>query len=69
MSDYNRKIEQPSATQNIPGTTMQQMWHVLNFHEQRFVKLAELLQSSEEKRDLEIKELTERIKSLEAMDN
>jgi hypothetical protein len=66
MSSYNRKIEQSSVVQNIPGTSMQQMWHVMNFHEQRFVKLAELLKSSEEKRDLEIKELTERIKSLEA---
>jgi len=46
MSEYRSR---PSNTtgQTIPGTPMQQMWHVLNFHEQRLMQLSNHLQSSD----------------------
>jgi hypothetical protein len=33
----------------VPGTSIQQMWHVLNFHEQRFTQITQYLQVMEQK--------------------
>ena len=44
MSDYNRNVSSNSKGQSVPGTPMQQMWHVLNFHEQRLMQLTQHLQ-------------------------
>ena len=81
MSNYNMKIEQPAAqqrqpqrqqqqqqpisTQGIPGTSVQQMWHVLNFHEHRLVQLTDHLHPDGELLQ-QIKQLNLRVKSLEA---
>jgi uncharacterized protein YlxW (UPF0749 family) len=47
MSEYNRSRPSSITGQTIPGTPMQQMWHVLNFHEQRLMQLSNHLQSSD----------------------
>ena len=44
MSSYNRNVSSNSKGQSVPGTPMQQMWHVLNFHEQRLMQLTQHLQ-------------------------
>ena len=48
MSEYNRNVSsngggQIAPSQVVPGTSAQQMWQVLNFHEERFKKLAQYL--------------------------
>ena len=40
----NSKISSKSASQSVPGTPLQQMWHVLNFHEQRLVQISQVMQ-------------------------
>ena len=44
MSEYNRRESSNIKGQSIPGTSTQQMWHVLNFHEQRLLQLTKHLQ-------------------------
>ena len=44
MSEYNRRASSNVKGQSIPGTPAQQMWHVLNFHEQRLQQLTQHLQ-------------------------
>jgi len=44
MSEYNRNVPTNSQGQAVPGTPMQQMWHVLNFHEQRLQQMTQHLQ-------------------------
>lgn len=44
MSEYNRSLPSNAKAQTVPGTPMQQMWHVLNFHEQRLMQLTQHLQ-------------------------
>jgi len=44
MSDYNRTVSSNSKGQTIPGTPIQQLWQVLNFHEQRLMELTQHLQ-------------------------
>lgn len=44
MSEYNSRSFSNTKGQSIPGTPMQQMWHVLNFHEQRLLQLTQHLQ-------------------------
>ena len=44
MSNYNRNVSSNAKGQAVPGTPMQQMWHVLNFHEQRLMQLTQHLQ-------------------------
>ena len=44
MSKYNRRASSNVKGQSIPGTPAQQMWHVLNFHEQRLQQLTQHLQ-------------------------
>ena len=44
MSEYNRNLSSNAKGQAVPGTPMQQMWHVLNFHEQRLMQLTQHLQ-------------------------
>ena len=44
MSEYNRQSSSNTKGQSIPGTPAQQMWHVLNFHEQRLSQLTQHLQ-------------------------
>jgi uncharacterized protein YdeI (YjbR/CyaY-like superfamily) len=44
MSEYNRRASSNIKGQSIPGTSTQQMWHVLNFHEQRLSQLTQYLQ-------------------------
>ena len=40
----SRQTQQP---QSIPGTPLQQMWHILNFHETRLTQLSQFLQQQE----------------------
>ena len=43
-SNYNTVTSQQ---QTIPGTPIQQMWHILNFHETRLTQLSQFLQDHE----------------------
>ena len=43
-SNYNTVTSQQ---QTIPGTPIQQMWHILNFHETRLTQLSQFLQDNE----------------------
>jgi len=36
-----------TVSQSIPGTPMQQMWHVLNFHEERLLQMAQYIHRME----------------------
>ena len=62
MSRYSRRIPKESNAkisssrnnsrqtlqpQSIPGTPLQQMWHILNFHETRLTQLSQFLQQQE----------------------
>ena len=62
MSRYSRRIpkesnakisssrinsRQTAQAQSIPGTPLQQMWHILNFHETRLTQLSQFLQRQE----------------------
>ena len=62
MSRYSRRIPKESNAkisssrnnsrqtlqpQSIPGTPLQQMWHILNFHETRLTQLTQFLQQQE----------------------
>jgi len=47
MSEYNRRASSNVKGQSIPGTPAQQMWHVLNFHEQRLQQLTQHLQEQQ----------------------
>jgi hypothetical protein len=38
-----------TVSQAIPGTPMQQMWHVLNFHEERLMQMAQYIHKMETK--------------------
>ena len=40
----NKKIIPNTASQSVPGTPIQQMWHVLKFHEQRITQFSQLLE-------------------------
>jgi len=40
----NSKISSNPASQSVPGTPLQQMWHVLNFHEQRLIQISQAMQ-------------------------
>ena len=48
MSEYNRRSFSNTKGQSIPGTSMQQMWHVLNFHEHRLIQLTQHLQQQQQ---------------------
>ena len=48
MSEYNSRSFSNTKGQSIPGTSMQQMWHVLNFHEQRLLQLTQHLQNQQQ---------------------
>ncbi len=41
----NRRMN--PVSQSIPGTPMQQMWHVLNFHEERLLQMAQYIHRME----------------------
>jgi len=43
MSEYNRNVSSNSKPQTVPGTPLQQMWHILNFHEERFNQMEKYL--------------------------
>jgi len=62
MSRYSRRLPKESNSkissssnhqtvtsqqQTIPGTPIQQMWHILNFHETRLTQLSQFLQKQE----------------------
>ena len=63
MSRYSRRVPKESnskisssssgnfgksqPSQSIPGTPLQQMWHILNFHETRLTQLSQFLQQQE----------------------
>ena len=62
MSRYSRRVPKESNSkisssskyntvtpqqQTIPGTPIQQMWHILNFHETRLTQLSQFLQDHE----------------------
>ena len=47
MSEYNRNLSSNTKGQAVPGTPMQQMWHVLNFHEHRLMQLTQHLQQQQ----------------------
>ena len=46
MSEY-RNLSPNANGQSVPGTPMQQMWHVLNFHEHRLMQLTQHLQQQQ----------------------
>ena len=48
MSEYNRNVSSNVKGQTVPGTPMQQMWHVLNFHEHRLMQLTQHLQQQQQ---------------------
>ena len=53
-SERNSKILSSSDNderqyQSIPGTPLQQMWHILNFHETRLTQLSQYLQEEASK--------------------
>ena len=60
MSAYNRRTNNTKtqfntndktssmAPKTIPGTPLQQMWTILNFHEQRLAQVSQYLQQLEE---------------------
>ncbi len=47
-TQFNTNDKTPSmAPQTIPGTPLQQMWTILNFHEQRLSQMSQYLQQVE----------------------
>jgi len=65
MSSYNSKIPPNVQSQGIPGTPMQQMWHVLNFHEHRLAQITAVLQNQEDIHE-KLEQLKAKVASLEA---
>uniref|UniRef100_A0A6C0EME2 Uncharacterized protein n=1 Tax=viral metagenome TaxID=1070528 RepID=A0A6C0EME2_9ZZZZ len=55
MSEYNRRASSNTQGQSIPGTSAQQMWHVLNFHEHRLLQLTQHLQQQSSNSDTDSK--------------
>jgi hypothetical protein len=47
ISSSSRPQRQQQPSQSIPGTPLQQMWHILNFHETRLTQLSQFLQQQE----------------------
>ena len=47
ISSSRNNSRQTSQPQSIPGTPLQQMWHILNFHETRLTQLSQFLQQQE----------------------
>ena len=47
ISSSSRSLRQQPQAQSIPGTPIQQMWHILNFHETRLTQLSQFLQKQE----------------------
>ena len=47
ISSSSRSLRQQPQPQQIPGTPIQQMWHILNFHETRLTQLSQFLQQQE----------------------
>ena len=51
MSNYkSNEFVSAGQGQSIPGTPMQQMWHVLNFHEQRLMQVTQHLQKQSQEK-------------------
>ena len=46
MSRINNKSNATKPAQTVPGNPIQQMWHVLTFHEKRIDTLHEALKNS-----------------------
>ena len=66
MSEYNRNVSPQAQAQTVPGTPMQQMWHILNFHEERFKQLDKHLNMHDTSTYIQIETLTARVNSLES---
>ena len=47
ISSSRNNSRQIQQSQSIPGTPLQQMWHILNFHETRLTQLSQFLQQQE----------------------
>tara|TARA_B100001093_G_scaffold313495_1_gene299155 strand:+ start:2469 stop:2876 length:408 start_codon:yes stop_codon:yes gene_type:complete len=47
ISSSRNNSRQTQQAQSIPGTPIQQMWHILNFHETRLTQLSQFLQQQE----------------------
>ena len=47
ISSSRNNSRQTQQAQAIPGTPLQQMWHILNFHETRLTQLSQFLQQQE----------------------
>ena len=47
ISSSRNNSRQTPQPQSIPGTPLQQMWHILNFHETRLTQLSQFLQQQE----------------------
>tara|TARA_Y100001936_G_scaffold67490_1_gene66467 strand:- start:188 stop:595 length:408 start_codon:yes stop_codon:yes gene_type:complete len=47
ISSSRNNSRQTQQAQSIPGTPLQQMWHILNFHETRLTQLSQFLQQQE----------------------
>lgn len=58
MSQYN-KNEVIAPSQTVPGTPIQQMWHILNFHEKRFLQISKELQSHAKDNESIVKQTVE----------
>jgi len=48
------QVNSKLSTQSIPGTPLQQMWHVLNFHEHRLVQMNESVQQLNKMTEMKI---------------
>jgi len=59
MSEYNRNLSSNAKGQAVPGTPMQQMWHVLNFHEHRLMQLTQHLQQQSTNSDFNTEQKSE----------
>jgi hypothetical protein len=65
MSEYNKNTSS-NFNQTVPGTPMQQMWQVLNFHEERLKQLTQHLLAHHATTSKQIETLTARVNTLES---
>ena len=66
MSNYNSRSNlKMSQSQTVPGTPMQQMWHVLNFHEHRLIQLTQNIQQRQhQEENAELADVLEQLEQL-----
>ena len=67
MSEYNRRMPSNAKAQTVPGTPMQQMWHVLNFHEHRLIQLTNVIQQRQQQEgNVELASVLEQLEHLKS---